>query len=307
MASVAQSRSLFPPADESRALVLGPDSLVRQRFGDIRIYAGAGYALLLQVAHPTVGAGVREHSNFRRDPYSRLLRTVDYLNLMVYGGSEAVAVGRRLRQMHGPIRGVKPDGERYSALEPEAYAWVHATLFAAALASHERFIGPLSRNEADRLFGEFMSLGRLLGIREPELPGDLDEFHSYFDAMAAEQLEHTESVDDVLDTLRSPPGRPAEPAPLRRLWPVVRLPASRVVDLSTRGLLPAPLRERFGVGWSNGDERALRVVAKVSRAAGPLLPTWLKQIGPGWLRWREEAIAEGPLGAGSDEAAVGGA
>lgn len=44
--------------------------------------AASGYALLLQVAHPTVGAGVAEHSNYAQDPFGRLIRTLDYLFVM---------------------------------------------------------------------------------------------------------------------------------------------------------------------------------------------------------------------------------
>ena len=61
--------------------------------GDPRYFFGAGYALLLQVAHPTVGSGVRDHSNFQEDPWGRLMRTTDYLYLLVYGGPAAGADG----------------------------------------------------------------------------------------------------------------------------------------------------------------------------------------------------------------------
>ena len=76
------SSPLLPTDEEVERIVLGPDSLVWQRFDDIRMYFGAGYALLLQVAHSTVGAGVRDHSTFEQDPWGRLLRTVDYMMLI---------------------------------------------------------------------------------------------------------------------------------------------------------------------------------------------------------------------------------
>ena len=142
---------MLPAREGGRELVLGPDSLSWNVLGDARIYFAAGFALVLQVAHPTVGSGVRDHSTFQQDPWGRLLRTMDYLNLLAYGGSEAVAVGRRLRELHKPIKGINTDGSRYHALEPEAYAWVHATLIEGAIAAHLRFIGPLStaRDRAD--------------------------------------------------------------------------------------------------------------------------------------------------------------
>lgn len=47
---------------------------------------------------------------------------------MVYGGDQAVAAGRRVRELHGRFQGVREDGRRYHALAPDAYAWLHATL-----------------------------------------------------------------------------------------------------------------------------------------------------------------------------------
>src|SRR4051794_12169381 len=138
---------LFPSDEEIDEIILGPESLIWRRFSDVRLFFASGYALLLQVAHPTVGSGVRDHSDFAERPWDRLLRTVDYLNLIVYGGPQAAAVGRRLRNMHKSIRGQNPDGTKYSALEPEAYAWVHATLIDGAVRAHERFVAPLTRQE----------------------------------------------------------------------------------------------------------------------------------------------------------------
>src|SRR5919198_5672542 len=163
------SDSLFPRDEELDEIILGPESLTWQRFGDVRLFAASGYALLLQVAHPTVASGVRDHSTFESDPWGRLLRTTDYLYLMVYAGREAATVGRRLRELHKRIKGTNPDGSRYHALEPEAYAWVHATLIDGAILAHQRFVGRLESDEIDRLYAEYLPLGRLLGMREGAL------------------------------------------------------------------------------------------------------------------------------------------
>ena len=64
--------------EEAAELVPHPGSAVWRHAGDARLLATAGYALLLQVSHPTVGAGVSEHSDFKADPWGRLLRTLDY-------------------------------------------------------------------------------------------------------------------------------------------------------------------------------------------------------------------------------------
>ena len=70
--------NVLPTDDEVLALVPGRGSITWRRAADARIFVGAGYALMLQVAHPTVGAGVLEHSNYKADPWGRLFRTLDF-------------------------------------------------------------------------------------------------------------------------------------------------------------------------------------------------------------------------------------
>jgi len=143
------STSIMPPTADWPSLTPHPGTITWRYAGDARVLIAAGYALLLQVAHPTVGAGVSEHSQFRRDPWGRLLRTLDYTCTMVYGGPRAAGeMGQRIRSFHRRISGTRPDGQRYHALEPEAYAWVHATLAEAILAAHERFTDPCGPSRA---------------------------------------------------------------------------------------------------------------------------------------------------------------
>ena len=78
-------------------------------------------ALLMQVAHPMVGAGVGEHSVYKTDPWGRLYRSLNSLMTQIYGSERAVAEGPRLQELHRGIKGVDAQGRRYSALNPEAY------------------------------------------------------------------------------------------------------------------------------------------------------------------------------------------
>jgi len=273
---------------------VGPDSVSWRATSDPRLYAVMLYPLLLQVAHPTVGAGVREHSDFERRPWERLLGTIDYVSLLVYGGEEAAAVGRRLRELHRRFRGVRRDGARYSALEPEAYAWVHATLIETYVRGHAHFGAPMSRRDTERFYREYRGLGRLIGVRERDLPPTWAGFRRYFEEMASERLVRTEAVERVLTTVRSAP-----PPPLRvpeLLWRAVRLPASRVLWLGGVGLMERRLRRALGIRWGSAEEAQFRLLAAASRSLTPLMPERLRVTGPRALRWRRAAIARGPLG-----------
>jgi uncharacterized protein (DUF2236 family) len=283
--------SLMPAPEQWPSLVPARDTITWQRASDARMFVAAGYALLLQVAHPTVGAGVSEHSQFRRDPWGRLLRTLDYTYTMVYGGPRAAGeMGRRIRAFHRLITGVMPDGRRYSALEPGAYAWVHATLAAAIVDAHERFGRPFSAHERQELWTQWRALGRLLGIRERDLPDEWEAFRAYFRHTVANTLVHTAAVDEVLAALAKP-SPPAVPPLPSALWAPVQIPLGRLIALTSIGLLGEQLRGRFGLRWSTRQERQLRVVAALLRAGTPLMPSWLRSAGPGYLRQRAGAIA----------------
>jgi uncharacterized protein (DUF2236 family) len=250
---------------------------------------------------------VRDHSTFEQDPWGRLLRTTDYLFLLTYGGREAAAMGTRLRELHKSIKGTNPDGSRYHALEPEAYAWVQATLFEGAIRAHLRFVGPLSKAEIERMYAEFTPLGALIGIRPGDLPESWPEFHDYFETTVAEKLVHHETVDRVLRAFAEPGVPPQLPGPLGPAWGLLRTPPARVLWITSIGLLPPILRERFGVEWKRGNEVELRALGAASRALGPLLPRPVRNAGPHYLRWRAREIAAGPLGPGADAAAGNGA
>jgi len=292
--------NVLPDREEAERIVLPPDSPAHEVTGDIRLYLASGYALLMQVSHPTVGAGVRDHSTFAEDPWGRLMRTMDYLYLITLSGDESIDVGRRVRELHKQIKGTNPDGSKYHALEPEAYAWVHATLIEATVRGRRKFVGPMTRYEVDRFYDAWMPLGRLLGVRPGDLPTNWDDFRDYFATVSNDTLERNETVDKVVRTLdaREPPPVPG----MKYLWPVLRLAPARSVRVSTIGMLRRPLRERFGLEWTRRDAVELKLMMRASRAAGPLIPRRLtEEMGYRHLAWRRKEIAAGPLGPAADQ------
>jgi uncharacterized protein (DUF2236 family) len=195
--------SVLPDRAEWPALTPTPGSPVWAAFSDYRMLATAGYALMLQVSHPTVGAGVHQHSAFVSDPWGRLLRTLDYVHGTVYGGPElAGTIGARVRGMHRQITGFKGNGERYSAMEPEAFAWVHATLALGIVEGCRRFAAPMPAARREAFYAQWLDVGRLIGVRARDLPRDWAGFEAYARATIERDLEWTPAVPQVLDTLR---------------------------------------------------------------------------------------------------------
>jgi uncharacterized protein (DUF2236 family) len=244
----------------------------------------------MQVSHPTVGAGVEEHSNYREDPWGRLIRTLDFTTLLVYGTPEqSAAVGANVRNMHKRIKGVRKDGERYHALEPEPFAWVHATLIEAIILSYRRFVGRISAPTAARMYSEWRELGAHLGIRDRDLPETYPEFRVYFDTMVQERLEDNETVQGVLETL-SRPAPPPLPQLAQSAFSAVRGVLVRTQSLALVGTLPPVLRKRFGLRWTRAKNAELVAAGAASRALGPALPKSLRNFGPTYLEWRAEEI-----------------
>lgn len=262
---------------DDRDWPLGPDAVAWRCIGDLRGLLGAGRSLLLQVAHPVVGAGVLEFSRFQTDPWGRLWATMESLMVQVYGGGErAAAESRRLRELHRTIRGVDDRGRSYQALSPEAYAWVWLSIFDTAVVVQRLYAVPLTEAEEARLYAEWRTLGRVVGLRPGDMPATTAGLRAYVEEMVRDRLEDNRSVRDLLASLSGhsiPTPHRLLPSPL---WAAVRPWLGQVQTRATVGTLPPPLRERLGLAWTPADRRALDRVAALTRRVFPLLPLSLR-------------------------------
>ena len=266
------SSSQNPPVPSDPA-PLGPDSLVWKMGFPRTGLLLAGRALVLQTAHPVVGAGVRDFSDFTRDPWGRLNRTLRSLQMQLFGGPAALHEAERLRRLHRGIRGTGFQGERYQALDPEAYAWVHLSNFDTVLAG-ARWFGPsLSRDEREQLYAEWRQAGLVLGIPDDRMPADLDAFRAYVGHMVSGTLTDNETVRALLSSLElagvEAPPWPLFPAPL---WHALRPLGRSFLHDVTVGTLPTPLRRRLDLPWTLADRRRLQAAALLVRTATMPLP-----------------------------------
>ncbi len=291
------SGGLFPTEAELDRLIVGPDSVAWRIASDMRLNMVMLYPLLLQVAHPTVSAGVVDFSDFEQHPWERLIRTVDYLSVLIYGGRDAAAAGRRLRVLHRRFKGLREDGSRYSALEPDAFAWVHATVLNSYVVGHQHFGRRLRAQELEQFYREYRGLGRLIGVRDRDLPPDWAAFQEYFAQTTELELTRTEALGRVLHAVRGA-SKPPLPLPLPGpVWRAMWIPARRAVWLGGVGPIDASLRRRLGIGWNVLDETQFRAIGAALRPLTPVMPVSLRITGPDQLRNRWEQIRRGPLGA----------
>lgn len=273
-----------------------------RHFGDARATLMAPQLLLLQVAHPVVGAGVEDHSNFRAEPWPRLIRTLLSLSTVIYGGQRAATdEARRLIHVHAGMKGTDSAGRRYHALNPEAYHWVHATLVKGPVDAQNLFGKGMTEEETEEYYREMRDVGRVWGLKEHHLPPDWAAFTAYYDDMVDNRLEYNQSVRDVVDELTHP-AKPFRllPGPLWR--PFARI-AAHYALLVTVGTLPPRLRDRLHLDWSRRQQRALRRFALVVRFLMLLVPPPLRITGSlaiaYWATHRPgtDPAARRPLGA----------
>ena len=226
--------------------------------GDARMLPFLGRAFLLQAAHPTIAAGVADHSNFKVDPFGRFRRSWGLVLDALYApDSERVAA--EIRASHKPIRGVRSDGRRYTAFEPEAYFWVLASGFETIVSAAQRFGRPFNSAEERRGYEETRELGRRLGLLERDMPASYESFQDWYAWMLAERIDDNQTVRDVLAVLRRPNPPRGVPA---IVWPLPRAAVAELGWLATVGTLPASVRARLQIPWNVVDEIRLRAIAQ---------------------------------------------
>ncbi|MWA04917.1 DUF2236 domain-containing protein [Actinomadura sp. LD22] len=190
----------------------GPGSVSWEVNGDLGAVAAAGTAaIVLEILHPSVIAGVEEHSSYREDPFRRARSTMGYVLGTTFGNTEAATrlIGT-VKKIHGQVTGARPDGVAYRALDPELIAWVHTCIPWMIMTAFERFNRALSPAERNRYLAEQAVIGRMAGADTvPVTTAELAEFV----AAVRPRLAVTEQTRDFLEFLQTVPsdGRPSWP------------------------------------------------------------------------------------------------
>jgi hypothetical protein len=129
--------------DTNRSLVantrapLPPTPALRKVLKESICLMGGLTALLLQIAHPGVGAGVAFHSDFVYRAFQRMENTAIYIYGIVFGTEEEKrAIQDWVDKMHAPVKGER-GGVQYDAKDPDLQLWVAATIYVAMVGMYE--------------------------------------------------------------------------------------------------------------------------------------------------------------------------
>src|SRR5215207_3364608 len=172
------------------------DSVAWKINSEIVLLLGWNPAILLQIAHPLVAAGVTQHSLFLTDPAGRprrLWRTLQVMFDLTFGWPAEVqraadAINAVHDRVHGELRqaaGPFAAGSHYSAHDPELLRWVHCTMLDVFPRAYRLYVGPLSDAEWDRYCAEASRVEPLLGLPDGYLPSSLPALRTYVGGMLA--------------------------------------------------------------------------------------------------------------------------
>jgi len=253
--------------------------------GERVVLLGWPRAILMQVAHPLIAAGVLEHSTFRDSavaPIRRLHSTVQAMLGLSFGDSaERAEVIATIRSIHTRVNGALRTqvghyaaGTHYSAEDPALLLWVHATMVDTTIRLFEMVAGQLTAANRDEYCRESASVAVDLGADSRAVPLDWETMSAYVQQMVTSgALAVGPDARELADALLN----------------------SRVIKLSgpmgaatrhlTTGLLPVELRRQYGLPWDDRQEaRFNRLVARVAR-----LRQWAP---PALARWHSSALPE---------------
>ena len=266
---------------------LGPDSLLWRYAGDHRLSFSGLSAGILQLMHPSIGAGVAQHSDFFNDPWDRIIRSIPQILGVVYD-PEPERLGHQVRDIHGTIRGLDEQGRRYNALSPATFWWAHATFQYAVEQVVDRFDRKsLTAGEREELYLDGVEWYRRYGVSMRPVPADRDAFRSEWRRICDEVLEMTPAAERAVEMALKDRslGVPFLPWWTKPLQPLVVTP---VLQLTAIGGLPGRVRRRFGIPWRVDQEMQYRSLQLATRE---------------WWRFVPENFRYGPTAAAGRAAA----
>jgi len=265
--------------DDNRFGLYTPDDTLWQVNREVLLILTGARAVLLEVAHPLIAAGVAYHSDYRRRPLKRLFRTVRAMQLLSFGTlADAKQAAKRVHLAHRPVRGaleqgVGPllEGTPYDARDPQLGLWVFATVIDSILVGYDLLIHPLPDAEKAAYYEDSKRMAHLLGVPPKTMPPTYDDFRAYMDRMMhSDVLVVGELGRDVANGLFA--------------HPLVG-PLARIGAFCGIGTLPEYLREAFGFRWGDGQARWLDRVGRFSRWLRPHVPDLLLVHPQAW--WKE--------------------
>lgn len=227
-------------------------------------------ALLIGALEPLTYTGTMLSTRAADRPFERLARTAKIQETILLGTrEEADRALDVVRKLHERVKGALPEtagshpaGTPYSAFDPELMLWTLAVIADSGRAMYETMVRPLSADEREGLWQDYVRFGELFGLPRSEVPGSYREFSAWWEErMRSPELQATEH-----GLAMAPLVAFRQPVPATARGNLVA--QNHIV----KGTLPPRVREIFGIRWSQAHERSFRAMAAAHRGARHLFP-----------------------------------
>jgi uncharacterized protein (DUF2236 family) len=201
-----------PPGDPG---LIGPGSMSWEINGDIAsVLLGGVGAIVMEILHPSVMAGVQDLSSYEEQPERRGRTTFGYVVTTTFGSTHAATrLINAVKRMHGKVEGTRPDGVPYRALDPELIGWVHTCIPWAVMTAYDRYNRPLTEDQRDQYLREQAVIGRMGGA--DDIPETAAELRDYVEAMRPKLAVNAQTLQFFEFLMTMPFGAPV-PGPLSR-------------------------------------------------------------------------------------------
>src|SRR6185312_9194259 len=224
------------------------------RFSGSVLVALFAAGLFDQAMLPPVSAALENTGRIRNDPIGRALRSAASEQIMFAASDEdRRAEAQRLLRLHRDVRGIGPDGIRYSALSAESWNWIMISTFFMHRGGYIAVTGrQLSSAENQAIWNRFRDLSRDLHLpgRGARLIDDYDELCGYYDKIVAGKLQRTATLDcAVRATLH--PNRPTNlPAVATPVWTAIAPLVGHVLAVLGFGIMHHGVRAIVPMQWT---------------------------------------------------------
>jgi uncharacterized protein (DUF2236 family) len=241
-------------------------SVARRVDRELFVLLGGSAAVLMQIAHPLVAAGVEQHSDYFRDPLARLRRTLNTTLAVVFAEPRvAHAALRRIDRRHGPVHGTAADGRAYEARDPALLMWVQSTLVLTSLRLYEAVLGPLTPADRDAYWQEGRPLAAMLGVPFDRQPATIGDLQRYERSMLATSVRPDDTSRHVAERVL----HPFRWVPRPVYWPT---------DAIAAALMPRSLHAPFGLRYRMNERIFFAIVIATVRIMRAVLPAPLTVV-----------------------------
>lgn len=232
-------------------------------------------ALLIGALEPLTYTGTMLSTKAGEWPFTRLARTAKIQETVFLGTrEEADKALAAVHRLHERIKGELPEaagahaaGTAYSAFDPELMLWTLAVIADSGRAMYEAMVRPLSADERERLWQDYVRFGELFGLPASAVPASYREFDSWWwGKLRSPDLHATRHALEYAPVVAF-----EQPVP----------PSARgniaTQNLVIKGTLPPRVREIYGIEWSRRHEAAFRTICATHRRARPVFPRRMRR------------------------------